>query len=223
MDNRRPARLSGYQMTSQKESIEIRKRPWTMRRMDVGYVRVSKREQNPDLQRRELATAGCERIFEERISSREQTRPQLEAALDYCREGDVLVVWKLDRLGRSIKELIELVNGLKDRGVGFRSLRESLDTTTPGGKLVFHVFASMAEFERDVIRERTMAGLEAARARGRKGGRKPAMDERKVALASKLMGDRETPISEVCEAVGVSRATLYRYLKPDGTPRSAGT
>lgn len=190
-----------------------------MRRMDVGYVRVSKREQNPDLQRRELTSAGCERIFEERISSREQTRPQLEAALDYCRDGDVLVVWKLDRLGRSIKELIELVNELKDRGVGFKSLRESLDTTTPGGKLVFHVFASIAEFERDVIRERTMAGLEAARARGRKGGRKRAMDEKKISLASKLMRDHKTPITEVCEAVGVSKATLYRYLKPDGTLR----
>jgi DNA invertase Pin-like site-specific DNA recombinase len=147
--------------------------------VDVGYVRVSKREQNPDLQRRELEAAGCEKIFEEKISSREQTRPQLEAAMDYCREGDVLVVWKLDRLGRSLKELIGLVNALKDRGVGFRSLRESLDTTTPGGKLVFHVFASIAEFERDVIRERTMAGLEAARARGRKGGRKPVMDEKR--------------------------------------------
>jgi DNA invertase Pin-like site-specific DNA recombinase len=190
-----------------------------MRRMNVGYVRVSKREQNPDLQRRELEAAGCERIFEERVSSREQTRPQLEAALDFCREGDVLVVWKLDRLGRSIKELIELVNALKDRGVGFRSLRESLDTTTPGGKLVFHVFASIAEFERDVIRERTMAGLEAARARGRKGGRKRVMDERKVALAARLLRDRETPIRDVCEAVGVSKATLYRYVGPDGTPR----
>jgi DNA invertase Pin-like site-specific DNA recombinase len=191
--------------------------------VDVGYVRVSKREQNPDLQRRELEAAGCEKIFEEKISSREQTRPQLEAAMDYCREGDVLVVWKLDRLGRSLKELIGLVNALKDRGVGFRSLRESLDTTTPGGKLVFHVFASIAEFERDVIRERTMAGLEAARARGRKGGRKPVMDAKKIALASRLLRDRETPIAEVCEAVGVSRATLYRYLKPDGTPRHSAS
>ena len=179
--------------------------------MNVGYVRVSKREQNPDLQRRELAAAGCERIFEERISSREETRPQLEAALDYCRKGDVLVVWRLDRLGRSIGELIKLVNGLKDRGVGFRSLRESLDTTTLGGKLVFHVFASIAEFERDVIRERTLAGLEAARARGRKGGRKPAMDEGKIALAKRLMAERETPVEEICRALGVSRSTLYRY------------
>ncbi len=187
--------------------------------MDVGYVRVSKREQNPELQRRELRAAGCERIFEERISSREESRPQLLAALDYCREGDAFVVWKLDRLGRSIKELIELVNGLKERGVEFRSLRESLDTRTPGGKLVFHVFASIAEFERDVIRERTMAGLEAARARGRRGGRKPIMDEKRIALASRLMADREVAISEVCEAVGVSRSTLYRYLTADGVPR----
>lgn len=178
--------------------------------MDVGYVRVSKREQNPELQRRELEAAGCGRILEERISSREETRPQLVAAMDYCREGDVLVVWRLDRLGRSIRELIELVNGLKERGVGFRSLRESLDTTTPGGKLVFHVFASIAEFERDVIRERTMAGLEAARARGRKGGRKPAMDE-KIALAKRLIADREKPVEEICRALGVSRSTLYRY------------
>jgi DNA invertase Pin-like site-specific DNA recombinase len=186
-----------------------------MRRMDVGYVRVSKREQNPDLQRRELSAAGCERIFEERVSSGEQTRPQLKVALEYCREGDILVVWKLARLGRSIKELIELVNALKDRGVGFRSLRESLDTTTPGSKLVFHVFASIAEFESDVIRERTMIRLEAAR----KSGRKPVMDQRKVALAARLLRDRETPIGDVCEAVGVSKATLYRYVGPDGTPR----
>ncbi len=188
--------------------------------VEVGYVRVSKREQNPELQRRELSAAGCERIFEERISSREESRPQLEAALDYCREGDVLVVWRLDRLERSIKELVELVNDLKGRGVGFRSLRESLDTTPPGGKLIFHVFASIAEFKRDVIRERTMAGLEAARARGCKGGRKPTMDEKKIALAPRLMSNREVPISEVCGAVRVLRcSTLYRYLKPDGTPR----
>ncbi len=191
--------------------------------MDLSYARVSKKEQNPDLQRRELEATSCERIFEERISSREQSRPQLEAALDYCRQEDVLVVWKLDRLGRSIKELIKLVNELKDRDVSFRSLRESLDTTTPGGKLVFHVFASIAEFERDIIRQRTMAGLEAARARGREGGRKRVLNERKIALASKLMRDRETPIAEVCGAVGVSRATLYRYLEPDGTPRLGGT
>lgn len=188
--------------------------------MDVGYIRVSKKEQDPALQRKELEAAGCEWIYEERISTREHSRPELDRALEYCREGDTLVVWKLDRLGRSIKELIELVGALSERGVEFRSLRESLDTSTPGGKLVFHVFASIAEFERDVIRERTVAGLEAARARGRKGGRKPVMDQRKIALASRLLADRETPISEICEAVGVSRATLYRYLQPDGTPKA---
>jgi DNA invertase Pin-like site-specific DNA recombinase len=128
-------------------------------------------------------------------------------------------VWKLDRLGRSLRELIDLVNGLKDRGVEFVSLRESLDTTTPGGKLAFHVFASVAEFERDLIRERTMAGLEAARARGRKGGRKQVMDEKKLALASAMLKNREIPVREVCEAVGVSRSTLYRHLRPDGSAR----
>lgn len=190
--------------------------------MEVGYVRVSKREQNPKLQRRELEAAGCGRIYEERVSSRQESRPQLEAVIDYCREGDTLVVWKLDRLGRSIQELIGVVNDLRDRGVEFRSLRESLDTNTPGGKLVFHVFVSIAEFERDIIRERTMAGLEAARARGRKGGRRPVMDQRKIALASRLMRNRETSISDICEAIGVSRATLYRYVKSDGTPRDGG-
>jgi DNA invertase Pin-like site-specific DNA recombinase len=187
--------------------------------MKVGYARVSRQDQNLDLQRRELEAADCEKIFEERVSSRKERRPVLQEALDYLRTGDVLVVWRLDRLGRSLKELIELVGDLQERGVEFKSLRESLDTTTPGGKLVFHVFASIAEFERDIIRERTMAGLEAARARGRKGGRKPVMDERKIALASNLMKARVMPVSEVCETVGVSRATLYRYVKPDGTPR----
>jgi DNA invertase Pin-like site-specific DNA recombinase len=187
--------------------------------MNIGYVRVSRQDQNPDLQRTELEEAGCEQIFEERISSRKESRPELERALEYCREGDVLVVWKLDRLGRSLKELLELVGRLQERDVEFRSLRENLDTTTPAGKLVFHVFASLAEFERDIIRERTMAGLEAGRARGKKGGRKPAMDEQKITLASSLIKARVMTVSEVCEVVGVSRATLYRYVRPDGTPR----
>lgn len=131
--------------------------------MKVGYIRVSRKDQNPDLQRRELEAVGCERLFEERIFSRKEDRPQLRAALDYCRADDILVVWKLDRLGRSLRELIDLVNELREVGVEFRSLRESLDTTTPGGKLVFHVFGSVAELEQDLIRERTMAGLAAAR------------------------------------------------------------
>ena len=190
--------------------------------MRVGYIRTSKKDQNPDLQRRELEDFGCEKIFEEQISSRKADRPELRAALEYCREGDELVVWKLDRFGRSLKELIELVNGVRERGIEFVSLRESLDTTTPGGKLVFHVFGAVAEFERDIIRERTMGGLEAARARGRKGGRRPVMDEKKLALASKMLKNREIPVGEVCEAVGVSRSTLYRHLKPDGSAREPG-
>jgi DNA invertase Pin-like site-specific DNA recombinase len=186
--------------------------------MKVGYVRVSRQDQNPDLQRRELEAAGCEKIFEEKVSSRKERRPVLQEALDYVRGGDVLVVWRLDRLGRSLKELIELVGDLQERGVEFKSLRESLDTTTSGGKLIFHVFASIAEFERDIIRERTMAGLEAARARGRRGGRKRVMDEKKVALASAMLKDHSSSVTDVCEALGVSRATLYRYVRPDGTP-----
>lgn len=132
------------------------------------------------------------------------------------------MAWNLDRFGRSLRELMGLVNGLRDRGVEFVSLREKIDTTMPGGKFVIHVFGTVAEFERDLILERTMAGLEAARARGRKGGRKPTMDAKKISLASKLMRDRETPISEVREAVGVSRATLYRYVEPNGVPRKKG-
>src|SRR5215218_516910 len=182
--------------------------------MKVGYVRVSRQDQNPDLQRREVEAAGCEKIFEEKVSSRKERRPVLQEALDYVRPGDVLVVWRLDRLGRSLKELIELVGDLQERGVEFKSLRESLDTTTPGGKLIFHVFASIAEFERDIIRERTMEGLEAARARGRKGGRKRAMDEKKVALASAMLKERSNSVGDICEALGVSRSTLYRYVRP---------
>lgn len=178
----------------------------------IGYIRTSKKEQNPDLQRRELEAEGCAKIYEEKISSRVQERPQLIAALDYCRAGDTLVVWKLDRLARSLKELIELVNALEERGVEFRSLRESLDTTTPGGKLVFHVFGSVAEFERDIIRERTMAGLEAARARGRKGGRKPAMDEKQKDIARRMLADPQTTVGEVAGTFGVSEATIYRHV-----------
>jgi DNA invertase Pin-like site-specific DNA recombinase len=185
----------------------------------VGYVRVSRQDQNTDLQRKELEAAGCEKIFEEKISSRKERRPVLEETLDYVRSGDILVVWRLDRLGRSLKELIELVNDLQARGVEFKTLMESLDTTTPGGKLIFHVFASIAEFERDIIRERTMARLEAARARGRKGGRKRVMDQKKVVLASSMLKDRSNSVTDVCEALGISRATLYRYIRPDVTPR----
>lgn len=186
--------------------------------MDVGYARVSTRQQDLDLQRDALEHAGVEKVYWEKVSARKEDRPELAKALDYCRAGDVLVVYKLDRLGRSLKELLEIVSGLEQRGIGFRSLREALDTTTPGGRLVFHIFASLAEFERDLIRERTMAGLQAARARGRKGGRKPKMDERKIALARKLMADPDYSVSEICETLGVSSSTLYRHA-----PGVAGT
>lgn len=194
--------------------------------IDIGYIRTSKKDQNPDLQRRELEAFGCKRIYAEAISSRKEDRPELRAALDYCREGDRLVVWKLDRLGRSMRELIDLVNEMAERGVEFVSLRESLDTTTPGGKLVFHVFASVAEFERDLIRERTMAGLDAARARGRKGGRRRLMDEKQVAMAQRMMADREAVPAEVAQVFGVSKPTLYRYLREaessDGEANGSG-
>ena len=180
--------------------------------MRVGYIRTSKKDQNPQLQRRDLLAAGCQKVFEEQISSRKAQRPELRAALEYVREGDALVVWKLDRFGRSMQELIELVGDLKERGVEFVSLRESIDTTTPGGKLVFQVFGAVAEFERDLVLERTVAGLEAARARGRRGGRPRALDESKAKLARRLKAEGEHSVEEICSMLGVGRSTLYRYL-----------
>ncbi len=130
----------------------------------------------------------------------------------YLREGDVLVVWRLDRLGRSLKHLITVVSDLEDRGVGFRSLSESIDTTTSAGKLIFHVFAALAEFERDLIRERTKSGLEAARARGRKGGRKPSLSPKKIEVARRMYKDGDSTVAEIAKVLGVSRATIYRHL-----------
>ena len=181
--------------------------------MRVGYIRTSTKDQSPELQRRDLLAAGCERIFEEQVSSRKVDRPELRAALEFCREGDEFVVWKLDRFGRSLKELIELVGSLRERGIEFVSLRENIDTTTPGGKLVFHVFGAVAEFERDLILERTMAGLEAAKARGRHGGRPRALDEGKAKLARRLKDEGEHSVEEICSMLGVGRSTLYRYLQ----------
>jgi DNA invertase Pin-like site-specific DNA recombinase len=188
---------------------------WDNARVRVGYIRTSKKEQNPQLQRRDLLAAGCQKLFEEQISSRKAHRPELRAALEYVREGDALVVWKLDRFGRSLQELIELVGDLKERGVEFVSLRESIDTTTPGGKLVFHVFGAVAEFERDLVLERTVAGLEAARARGRRGGRPRSLDESKAKLARRLKAEGEHSVEEICSMLGVGRSTLYRYLAED--------
>lgn len=174
---------------------------------------MSSKDQNLEPQREALLADGCEQVFEEKISSREAEREALREAFEYCRPEDVLVVTSLDRLGRSLRELIDLVGELEGRGVGFRSLKENLDTSTAGGRLVFHVFASIAEFERELIRERTMAGLESARARGRHGGRPRALDENKAKLARKLKAEGTHSVEEIREMLGVGRSTLYRYLR----------
>ncbi len=181
--------------------------------MLVGYARESTQDQTLDLQRDALERAGCERIFTDTISGSKAERPGLEQALAFLRSGDTLVVWRLDRLGRSLQHLIETVGRLEERGIGFRSLTESIDTTSSGGKLIFYVFGALAEFERELIRERTRAGLEAARARGRKGGRPRLLDHRKVALARALHADRSNSVKDICRILRVSRSTLYRYLE----------
>jgi len=187
----------------------------------VGYARVSSKDQKLEPQRDALLADGCEKVFEEKISSREAERRALRETFDYCRPEDLLVVTSLDRLGRSLRELIDLVGELEGRRVGFRSLKENLDTSTAGGKLVFHVFASIAEFEREIIRERTMAGLKAARARGRVGGRPKALDDGRASLARKLKKEGEHSVEEICSMLGVGRSTLYRYLgENDATERA---
>lgn len=180
--------------------------------MFIGYARVSTQEQDPALQLDALAQAGCDRVFTEKASGAQRDRPQLMAALEYMREGDTLVVWKLDRLARSLRQLIETVELLEERGIGFRSLTEAIDTTSPGGKLVFHIFASLAEFERGIIRERTKAGLAAARARGKTGGRPPALLHADLSAAKALLRDPDITFEEAARRVGVSPSTLYRHL-----------
>src|SRR2546427_1068631 len=183
--------------------------------MLIGYARVSTNEQNLDLQRDALRKAGVtsKNIFTDKITGTKAERPGLTEALSHLREGDALVVWRLDRLGRSLKHLIETVTALQSTGVAFQSITENIDTSTATGKLVFHVFGALAEFERNLITERTMAGLSAARARGRKGGR-PRLDtsSRKVVAAKKLYRDKTNSISEICRLLHISRASLYRYI-----------
>lgn len=187
----------------------------------VGYARVSTQDQSADLQEDELLKVGCGRVFVDKASGVATDRPQLAAALAYLRQGDVLVVWRLDRLGRSLKHLVTLVADLEESGVGFRSLHESIDTTTSAGKLIFHVFAALAEFERDLIRERTKAGLTAARARGRMGGRKPSLSPKKIQVARKMYADGDSTVTEIAKVLGVSRATIYRHLERDEAPQVA--
>ena len=181
--------------------------------MIIGYARVSTEEQNLDLQLDAFKKTGCEKIFEDKISGIKEERDGLSRALEVIRPGDTLVVWKLDRLGRSLQHLISVINKLKDQGIYFRSIQESLDTSSSAGKLIFHIFGALAEFERDIILERTMAGLAAARARGRVGGRPKSLNSEKVRLAKTLMKDNSHNIREICETLGVSKATLYRYIK----------
>ncbi|MCK0199068.1 recombinase family protein [Ancylobacter sp. 6x-1] len=180
--------------------------------MLVGYARVSTQDQNPALQLDALTAAGCEKVFTEKASGAQRDRPELAAALSYMRSGDSLVVWKLDRLARSLPQLIETVAALEDQGIGFRSMTEAIDTTTAGGKLIFHIFGALAEFERSVIRERTRAGLKAARDRGRKGGRPPALSAADLAAAKALLRDPAITVDEVANRLKVSPATLYRHL-----------
>ncbi len=180
--------------------------------MFIGYARVSTQEQNPKAQIDALEAAGCERVFTETASGAQRDRPELRAALDYMRSGDTLVVWKLDRLARSLKQLIHTVEDLAERSIGLRSLTEQLDTTSPGGRLVFHIFGALAEFERAIIRERTMAGLEAARSQGRVGGRPPALSEKDLAAARALLSDPEITVTEIARRLGVNPSTLYRAI-----------
>lgn len=178
----------------------------------VGYARVSTRDQTLALQLDALHGAGCVRVFEETASGAQRDRPQLAAALDYMRAGDTLVAWKLDRLARSTKQLIETVEELARRGVGFRCLTQDIDTTTAGGRLVFTIFSAIAEFEREIIRERTRAGLDAARARGRRGGRPPGLKARDLKEARALLRDPEITVEQVAARFKVSPSTLYRHL-----------
>ena len=178
----------------------------------LGYARVSTNEQNSDLQSDALKANGCVKVFTDKASGSLDRRPQLDRLLDQLRPGDTVVVWRLDRLGRSLKHLIQLVEELAEKGVGFRSLTEGMDTTTAGGKLIFSIFGALAEFERSLIRERTVAGLTAARARGRVGGRPPVMTPEKVKIARQLYDARELTVEEIAKTIGVSRKTVYRHL-----------
>jgi DNA invertase Pin-like site-specific DNA recombinase len=178
----------------------------------LGYARVSTQDQTLALQRDALDAAGCARVFEEHASGAADERAELANLFDHVRPGDTVVVWRLDRLGRSLRHLIDTVNSLADRRVGFRSLSENIDTTTPGGKLVFHIFAALAEFERELIRERTNAGLTAARARGRVGGRPSALSAAQINEARRMYEAGDYTWAEIGEMFDVSRMTVYRHV-----------
>lgn len=188
--------------------------------MHIGYARVSTQDQNTDLQLDALKQAGCEQVFHEKMTGSTLQRAELDACLRALRKGDTLIVWRLDRLGRSLKDLVEIVNGLEEREIGFKSLTESIDTTSAGGRLVFHLFGALAEFERNLISDRTKAGLAAARARGRKGGRKPKMTAADIKKAAAMLKDPTITKTEVAKHFGVSRVTLNASLTREGYPEN---
>jgi len=181
--------------------------------MNVGYARVSTNDQNLGLQEDALKSTGCVEIFQDIASGAKTERPGLEEAMAYLREGDTLVVWKLDRLGRSIQHLIQTIKSLSERKIGFKSLQENIDTTTSGGKLIFHIFSALAEFERDLITERTQAGLKAARARGRLGGRPSLLDNRQITRMLEMYDEAKNTVAEICKIYSISRPSFYNYLK----------
>jgi DNA invertase Pin-like site-specific DNA recombinase len=181
--------------------------------MKIGYARVSTADQHLYMQVDALKNAGCEEVYTDVASGAKSTRPGLEKALEYLRDGDTLVVWKLDRLGRSIKHLIQAVNDLQNQNIAFQSLQESIDTSTSGGKLIFHIFSALAEFERDLIQERTQAGLKAARVRGRMGGRPPLLDKRQINRMIEMYDEQKNTVAEICKIYDISRPSFYNYLK----------
>lgn len=183
-----------------------------MASMIYGYAKISTNDQTTSLQKDALEKAGCDRIFTDVASGAKAHRPELDHMLDLLREGDMVVVWKLDRLGRSMQDLVDLMTTFDERGMQFRSLTKSIDTSTPGGTLVFNIFGSLAQFERDLIRERRRAGHEAARARGRKGGRPAKLDEKQVKEARRLYESKTVTVDQIAAMMGVGRSTIYRCL-----------
>lgn len=187
--------------------------------MIIGYARVSTKDQSLNLQKDALNKNGCKKIYSEFESGVKSERPELKRMIGQLREGDIIVVWKLDRLGRSLRELVNLITKLQETGVEFKSLQDNIDTTTPAGKLTFHLFAALAEFERDIISSRTKAGLESAKARGKKGGRPKGLSNKakdKARLAESLYRENQRSITEICEHLDISKPTLYRYLRTRG-------
>lgn len=187
--------------------------------MIIGYARVSTKDQDLSLQLDALDAAGCKIIFQEKMTGSTRERPELKKLLEQLREDDIVIIWKLDRLGRSLKDLVQLVAEIQEKGAGLKSLNDHIDTTTPHGKLTFHLFAALAEFERDIIRERTMAGLASARARGRKGGRPKGLSKKardKAIIAEQLYKEGNWSVTAICEHLSISKMTFYKYLRHRG-------